>query len=196
MALIGRRWSGAVALVAMAAPLFVVATADAADNAVVNAAAHPAPVEPAKQARASRGQGERLRRADLDRDGYLSRAEVQKASPRLAIHFDAIDANRDGKLSAQEIRSFGRSRAATRMAGRSDARLLGGSRTRTDAVFFGADADGDGQLSRAEAELALPRVARKFARMDADRDGRISIDEFRAWISRRKAARATKSPRA
>jgi len=192
MASIGRRWSGVLLLAVMVAPLLVVPTAGAAGNT----AARPAYAEPAKRVRIPRGQGERLRRADLDRDGYLSRAEAQNAAPHLAINFDAIDANRDGKLSAQEIRSFGRSRAATRMAGRSVARAPGVATARTDAVFFAADADGDGQLSRAEAELALPRVASKFERMDADRDGRLSIDEFRAWIARRNVARAAKSPRA
>ena len=189
MVSVGWRWSGAAVLAmwAMATSLLVTPMA----RAMENAAMRPVPVEPAKRQRAPKGQGERLRRADLDHDGYLSRAEVQHALPRLAMRFDAIDANRDGKLSAQEIRNFGRSKGATRVTGSAGLGRAGAPALRGDAAFIAADADGDGQLSRAEA-AALPRVASKFARMDANGDGQLSAEEFRAWIARRKAARATK----
>ena len=192
MLLSGWRRSGAVVLAmlavwAMTASLLVSPMARAMESAAMRAA----PVEPAKRPRAAKGQGERLRRADLDHDGYLSRAEVQHALPRLAMHFDAIDANRDGKLSAQEIRNFGRSKGAARVAGSAGPGRGGAPALRGDAAFIAADADGDGQLSRAEA-AALPRVASKFARMDANGDGQLSAGEFRAWIARRKAARAAK----
>jgi hypothetical protein len=38
-----------------------------------------------------------------DGNGNLSRAEAEKGMPRLARHFDAIDANKDGQLSREEM---------------------------------------------------------------------------------------------
>jgi len=43
--------------------------------------------------------------------------------------------------------------------------------------FRGADADGDGFLSRDEA-ARFPYVSKEFQRVDADGDGRISLQEF------------------
>ncbi len=68
--------------------------------------------------------------------------------------------------------------------------------SRLAAQFRKADADGDGMLSRAEAERAAPRWADQFDAIDADRDGRISPEEIRAWRSvgkdRRKASASSK----
>ena len=196
MALIGGRWSGAGALpglasaflLALACGWFAAPAARAADSVAAGNA--PTRVAAGERARASTGRGARLRRADADHDGYLSRAEVQHALPRLAMHFDAIDANRDGRLSAQEIRGFGRAKGMARAAG---ARQQGGAIRQSDAAFIAADVDGDGLLSRAEAAAALPRVASKFERMDANGDGQLSAGEFRAWLARRKAGRTAKT---
>jgi len=43
--------------------------------------------------------------------------------------------------------------------------------------FRGADADGDGFLSRDEVRR-FPFVSREFDRVDADGDGRVSLQEF------------------
>jgi len=114
-------------------------------------------------------------------DGALSRAELERRSPRLARHFDAIDADGDGRVTAAEIRAWRRS-------GRARGDREPGRRARFDALFRRADADGDGMLSRAEAHAALPRLARKFERVDADGDGRITIEEAHAWLDARRAA--------
>ncbi|ANI21767.2 hypothetical protein AB870_04150 [Pandoraea faecigallinarum] len=59
------------------------------------------------QLQARRATFERyFKAADKDGDGYLNREEVAAAEPFLYQHFDQIDANRDGKLSPAEIRSF------------------------------------------------------------------------------------------
>jgi Ca2+-binding EF-hand superfamily protein len=48
---------------------------------------------------------EKWKAADKDGDGALSRAEVDAGNlPRLARDFDKLDTNKDGKLSADEIR--------------------------------------------------------------------------------------------
>jgi len=41
--------------------------------------------------------------ADIDKDGKLSRAEVEKAFPYLAQNFDKTDADKDGYLSWEEF---------------------------------------------------------------------------------------------
>lgn len=134
---------------------------------------------------------EQFRRADADGNGMLSRAEAERAAPLLAKQFDAIDANRDGRISAEEIRAF-------RRAGRSERRARGGAQgtqagAKFELYFARADTDGDGVLSRAEAERGLPRVAKKFGRIDRDGDGRLTREEMQAWLAARRAARTGKT---
>ena len=112
-------------------------------------------------------------------DGGLTRAEAERRAPRLARHFEAIDTDGDGRLSAREIRAW-------RKAGRGAGPAGTGSRERFDALFRRADSDGDGALSRAEAQAAFPRLARKFDRVDGDGDGRITLAEAHAWLDARR----------
>jgi hypothetical protein len=53
------------------------------------------------------GRGEQmLRRMDTDKDGLLSKAELQAAQQKQLDVFDRADANKDGKLSAEERKAF------------------------------------------------------------------------------------------
>ena len=52
------------------------------------------------------GAGERFKQYDKDGDGLLSRSEVDQIKPLLATNFDAIDTNKDGSLSREEIRAY------------------------------------------------------------------------------------------
>ena len=52
------------------------------------------------------GFAEYFRRADANSDGALTRAEVDKALPRLGAKFDRIDANGDGRLTQDELRRY------------------------------------------------------------------------------------------
>lgn len=135
------------------------------------------------------GSGEvlaqRFRIADTDSNGMLSRAEAEAVLPRLALHFDAIDVNRDGQISPEEIRAF---RRAGRKAGAAR-RGSGSPGAKFEAYFARADADGDGGLSLEEAERGMPRLAGKFGRIDRDGDGRLTLDELKAWLGLRKSAR-------
>lgn len=58
------------------------------------------------------GQGERaqqmqarLKAADRNGDGRISRDEAQAGLPRLAGHFDTIDTDGDGQLTREELRT-------------------------------------------------------------------------------------------
>ena len=58
--------------------------------------------------------------------------------------------------------------------------------------FKRADANGDGRLTRAEAEKGMPAVARNFDRIDANQDGVVTINELEA--ARKARAGARKGP--
>jgi Ca2+-binding EF-hand superfamily protein len=47
----------------------------------------------------------RLQALDTDHDQAISRAELGDSHPRLAERFDTIDANRDGKLTREEMQA-------------------------------------------------------------------------------------------
>jgi Ca2+-binding EF-hand superfamily protein len=100
---------------------------------------------------------ERLRAADTNQDGLISRAEAA-ALPKLAEHFDAIDANHDGQLSAEELRAAHH-------------------RGRGVKAFQRADTNGDGVISRDEF---LAQAASRFDKMDLNHDGAITPEEIRA----------------
>jgi len=55
---------------------------------------------------------ERFKQADADGDGALSRAEAEKGMPRLARHFDVIDANKDGLVTREELEAARKARAS------------------------------------------------------------------------------------
>ncbi len=142
---------------------------------------------PAPAAAPASGADSRLaaqfRKADADGDGKLSHAEAGRAAPGWAARFDAINADRDGKISPEEIRAW-------RRAGK-DGRKSAVA-TKFDQLFDRADADGDGALTRGEAQTGLPRVAAKFERIDKNGDGRLTREEMRAWLAAKRAARTGK----
>jgi EF hand len=55
-----------------------------------------------------------------------------------------------------------------------------GCRARIEARLKAADADGDGLLSRAEAQRTFPKQAQRFDEIDTNRDGYLSHDELAA----------------
>lgn len=110
---------------------------------------------------------ERLKAADTDGDGSLSRKEVEASMPGLAAKFDRMDADKDGKISRDEMHGF-------RMAGKKH------ERKHLRMAFKSADKNGDGALDKAEAEAGMPKVAEHFATIDADQDGKVTHEELRA----------------
>jgi len=110
------------------------------------------------------GTGQGRAAIDADGDGYVSRAEAQ-GHPRLLADFEKADTNADGRLDAAEMNAH---RDRVRVE----------KRARAEQRWKAADVDGDGALSRAEAEASMPRVAERFEQVDADGDGRVSRDEM------------------
>lgn len=127
-------------------------------------------------------RGSHFKKADADGNGALSRAEVEKSLPRLATRFDQIDANKDGQLSRDEMAAWKKThRHARRHASKADRQVRSAER------FKHADTDGDGAISRAEAEKHAPRLAQKFDRIDRDKDGKLTQDELRAYREARRS---------
>lgn len=58
--------------------------------------------------------------------------------------------------------------------------------------FKKADANGDGRISREEAQKGMPQVARNFDRIDANKDGMVTLDELEAASKARADGRKAK----
>jgi Ca2+-binding EF-hand superfamily protein len=78
-------------------------------------------VTPAAHAGGEGGRGkhaqkahQRLKEADKDHDGRISRSEAEASMPRLAKNFDRIDADKDGFVTREEMRAFHEQQRAQR----------------------------------------------------------------------------------
>jgi len=134
-------------------------------------------------ASAAVAQDSRFAKADTDRNGVLSRAEVDRGLPGIAPHFNEVDRNRDGNLSPDELRTWAAGRKSA------DRKGEGGFAE----YFRRADANGDGALTRAEVDKALPRLGPKFDRIDANGDGKLTPDELRRYFDAKRTARGKTS---
>ena len=131
----------------------------------------------ADNATAPKGErGSYFKKADADGNGTLSRAEVEKSVPRLAMTFDQIDTDKDGQLSRGELHAWKKAHKGERQA-------------KAAERFKHADTDGDGAISRAEAGKHAPRLAQKFDLIDANKDGKLTQDELRAYREAKRSAR-------
>lgn len=101
---------------------------------------------------------------DADKDGKVTQAEIDA---HRAARVTAADANGDGLMSADEL-------AAMRLADMTE-------RAKTEAaeMIANLDSDGDGLLSAAEM-ATRPALGKLFDRADTDDDGAISRDEATA----------------
>lgn len=115
--------------------------------------------------RGDRGGGmERVKAADKNGDGLISRAEAA-ALPKLATQFDAIDTNKDGQISSDELRANHEAKRAER--------------------WKKLDANADGKVSKAEAQANAPRMFDHFDQLDANKDGFITQEEMKAGHGKR-----------
>lgn len=67
------------------------------------------------------------------------------------------------------------------------------AKAREEARFKRADTDGNGALSRAEAEKGMRALARHFDQIDANKDGQITREEIEAARKAREGARRGKA---
>lgn len=143
---------------------------------------------------------------DVDRNGVNDRAEAAKA-PKLAARFDQLDTNKDGKLSADErVKMRGTHHRGAMGVGHGRMMALDidkdGRISRTEAMaakgtfadrFDKMDANKDSYIDRADMQARMAQSrAEMFKNADANRDGRVSRDEFRIEQEARSAERREK----
>lgn len=118
-------------------------------------------------------RGSALEQWDTNADGVVTRAEAEAAAvERTRKLFDSLDADKNGTLTRQEIDAAREKRH--------DA-----MREQAEERFKAADTDGDGRLSKAEAEQGMPMLAKRFDALDTDKDGALTSEELAARRGRR-----------
>lgn len=114
--------------------------------------ANPDPGRP--RGHRGRAVGERWKQMDQDSDQRISRSEWKGSSDA----FDRLDADKDGFLTRQELRS-----------------KVKDARDKRGRNFRGMDENNDGSISRSEWK----GNDEAFHRLDANNDGVLSRDELR-----------------
>lgn len=123
------------------------------------------PAPPATQAEAMARADQRFAALDTNRDGQLSADELK--GPRAARMIGRVDTDKNGKITQAEFRAAAASR------------------------FARADTDRDGTIEAGERQGKWGKRggrgggARMLARLDTDRDGAISLAEFVAGAQQR-----------
>ena len=105
-----------------------------------------------------------LARADADNNGIVTRAEVLA---QIDARFAAVDANKDGKITAEE-RQAARATMGKRMRGGPDREGRPGGRG------MGVDADGDGVVTLDEQRAQALKL---FTFVDRNGDGQVDQSE-------------------
>jgi Ca2+-binding EF-hand superfamily protein len=119
---------------------------------------------------------ERFKAADKNGDGAISKDEAVNM-PGLAKHFDQLDVNHDGKLTREELQA-----ARGKMHGRHGEHMA-----RFEQRFKAADKDGDGALTKAEAEAGkMERLVKNFDQLDTNKDGKVTRAELQAAMGKHK----------
>ena len=152
---------------------------------------------------------------DRDRDGFVTRAEAEasraslrgergergeRRRERRQARFERLDRNRDGAITREEFfaraergdRADRGDRGESRRERRAERRERRMERRGHHALRLGArafqrmDANRDGRVSLAEA---TQQRLRRFDRLDADRDGRVTREERRSFRADRRGNR-------
>src|SRR5690242_4796631 len=151
---------------------------------------------------------------DLNRDGFITKDELtasqakfddkmSKSAPkRAATLFNRLDSNHDGQVTLAEIEAAHSARLAAR-----GEQAKPSKRHPSSSLLRLGDANKDGILTRAEFDTAVAsgklkphhskmrgsQLVRLFDSADANRDGRLSLDEARqAMLQRFDAADANR----
>jgi Ca2+-binding EF-hand superfamily protein len=64
--------------------------------------------------------------------------------------------------------------------------MRAGGRAKAQERWKAADTDGDGAISRKEAEVSMPGVAERFKKFDVDGNGKIERAEMHQFRMRKK----------
>ncbi len=113
--------------------------------------------------------GDILGSADSNHDGAVSKKEFNTYyTKHNAKHFKELDANRDGKLTANELQSS--------MPKPPVAPNNGGT-AHLDNRFAAADANQDGGLDSAEA-VNMPMLSKYYDEVDSNHDGKVTRQEY------------------
>ena len=130
------------------------------------------------------GAGKMFDRADADKNGMLSEAEVLAAAGTI---FTRRDANKDGALDTADADAMKSKDHSEKGHGK-------GGEERAERMLKRLDADGDGKVSQAEM---LAQATKTFDRFDTDKNGEVSKAEVQAkqeaFRDARKAFREVKS---
>jgi Ca2+-binding EF-hand superfamily protein len=94
---------------------------------------------------------------DADKNGKITAAEI---TPRAGKRFDRFDADKNGAVTPAEI----------------EAVLKAALERQRDRIMAGLDADKDGTISRTEYDASVDKM---LAAADGDKDGGLSLDEVR-----------------
>jgi Ca2+-binding EF-hand superfamily protein len=125
---------------------------------------------------------------------------AKKAQARAEEAFKKLDADADGKLTADEFRAKKKDAAAKisdevfkliDQDGNGTVCIVEFSKKPAEAIFKTTDKDQDGTLTLEEFKAARkqqPDVEEAFKKIDADGDGKVTLDEFK------KARPAAKAP--
>jgi hypothetical protein len=140
--------------------------------AVLASGAAFAAVQPATPAQSGHPMSAKL---DKNGDGAIDRTEAANAT-WLAKRFDNIDADKDGKLTTAEMQQARMQRGGGHRGWRHGHDGMGMKKL---------DADKDGRISRAEAAGA-PKFAERFDTMDANKDGFVDRADFQARMAQRR----------
>ncbi|MEO6173267.1 MAG: hypothetical protein ABIP02_09130 [Arenimonas sp.] len=118
---------------------------------------------------------ERFEALDTNRDGKISYAEFQN-NPKQRERFDKADVNRDGGLSQEEIRQVHEQRKQQRGERRAKGReKMQAAREKLQSL----DVNKDQALTRAEIGNEMPKLLEHFDLIDGNNDGKITREEMR-----------------
>lgn len=112
-------------------------------------------------------QPARHAKIDANGDGVIDRSEAA-ANPKMAEHFDRLDANKDGRITADERPQRGGK----------------GGRERMQQL----DTDNDGRFSREEL-AGKARALQNFTAIDSNNDGFLTREEMAAHHKARRSER-------
>ena len=98
---------------------------------------------------------------------------------------------KDNAEKCREAKARARSAASSAQADPEKCRAE--AKAREDARFKRADTDGNGALSRSEAEKGMRALARHFDQIDANKDGQITREEIEAARKARDSGRKGKA---